>query len=164
MVACRPCPVACCAITFDRAELGLSARTVNPMPAIWRAHPWPDDRKASRSRRPGRRTALVALAAVAVPAASLTPFSPRPGAAAPPPAMGGPRPGLPRSPTRKRGGAACAPGCARATMWDGSPAQPYPWAPASHPLPLAGTPLPATLTDPQLRGGFRYLTLFLSSP
>jgi hypothetical protein len=68
------------------------------------------------------------------------------------------------SPGQNSGEAAYAPGCDTANIWNGYPGQPYTWDSDSHTLPLAGATLPATLTDPQLRGGFRYLTLFLSSP
>ena len=67
------------------------------------------------------------------------------------------------SPGQNGGEAAYAPGCDTANIWNGYPGQPYTWDSDSHTLPLAGATLPATLTDPQLRGGFRYLTLFLSS-
>ncbi len=67
-------------------------------------------------------------------------------------------------PSQNSGEAAYAPGCDTANIWNGYPGQPYTYDSDSHTLPLAGAALPATLTDPQLRGGFRYLTLFLSSP
>jgi hypothetical protein len=62
------------------------------------------------------------------------------------------------------GEAAYAPGCDTANIWNGYPGQPYTYDSDSHALPLAGAALPATVIDPQLRGGFRYLTLFLASP
>jgi hypothetical protein len=68
------------------------------------------------------------------------------------------------SPTQNDGEAAYAPGCDTANIWNGYPGQPYTWDSDSHALPLGSATLPATVTDPTLRGGFRYLTLFLSSP
>ena len=68
------------------------------------------------------------------------------------------------SPTQNSGEAAYAPGCDTANIWNGYPGQPYTWDSDSHKLPLASAALPGTVTDPTLRGGFRYLTLFLSSP
>jgi hypothetical protein len=68
------------------------------------------------------------------------------------------------SPTQNSGEAAYAPGCDTANIWNGYPGQPYTWDSDSHTLPLSGATLPGTVTDPTLRGGFRYLTLFLSSP
>jgi Bacterial alpha-L-rhamnosidase 6 hairpin glycosidase domain/Bacterial alpha-L-rhamnosidase C-terminal domain len=66
--------------------------------------------------------------------------------------------------SQNSGEAAYAPGCDTANIWNGYPGQPYTYDSDSHTLPLAGATLPATLTDPQLRGGFRYLTLFLDGP
>jgi len=68
------------------------------------------------------------------------------------------------SPAQNGGEAKYAPGCDTANIWNGYPGQPYTWDSDSHTLPLAGATLPGTVTDPTLRGGFRYLTLFLSSP
>ncbi|HEX8008744.1 MAG TPA: alpha-L-rhamnosidase C-terminal domain-containing protein [Trebonia sp.] len=68
------------------------------------------------------------------------------------------------SPSQNSGEAAYAPGCDTANIWNGYPGLSYTWDSDSHTLPLAGATLPATVTDPTLRGGFRYLTLFLSSP
>jgi hypothetical protein len=68
------------------------------------------------------------------------------------------------SPTQNSGESAYAPGCDTANIWNGYPGQPYTWDSDSHTLPLSGVSLPAAVTDPTLRGGFRYLTLFLSSP
>ena len=62
------------------------------------------------------------------------------------------------------GEAAYAPGCDTANIWNGYPGTPYTWDSDSHTLPLGGATLPATLTDPTIRGGFRYLTLFLDGP
>jgi len=62
------------------------------------------------------------------------------------------------------GEAAFAPGCDTANIWNGYPGTPYTWDSDSHTLPLSGATLPATLTDPTIRGGFRYLTLFLDGP
>jgi hypothetical protein len=67
-------------------------------------------------------------------------------------------------PEQNDGEAAYAPGCDTANIWNGYPGMPYTWDSDSHVLPLAGATLPGTITDPTLRGGFRYLTLFLSSP
>ena len=67
-------------------------------------------------------------------------------------------------PGQNNGETAIAPGCDTANIWNGYPGQPYTWDSDSHTLPLRSASLPATLTDPQLRGGFRYLTLFLDGP
>ena len=68
------------------------------------------------------------------------------------------------TPTQNDGEAAYAPGCDTANIWNGYPGTPYTWDSDSHTLPLSGTTLPATITDTQPRGGFRYLTLFLDGP
>lgn len=57
-----------------------------------------------------------------------------------------------------------APGCDTANVPNGWPGVPYTWDSDSHTLPLASATLPAVLTDPQIRGGFRYLTVFLDGP
>lgn len=67
-------------------------------------------------------------------------------------------------PGQNDGETAIAPGCDTANIWNGYPGQPYTYDADSHTLPLAGATLPATLTDPAIRGGFRYLTLFLDGP
>lgn len=67
-------------------------------------------------------------------------------------------------PSQNDSEASLAPGCDTANIWNGYPGQPYTWDSDSHTLPLAGATLPGKVTDPTLRGGFRYLTLFLSSP
>jgi hypothetical protein len=67
-------------------------------------------------------------------------------------------------PTQNDSEASLAPGCDTANIWNGYPGQAYTWDADSHTLPLASATLPSTVTDPTLRGGFRYLTLFLSSP
>lgn len=67
-------------------------------------------------------------------------------------------------PTQNSSEASLAPGCDTANIWNGYPGQPYTWDSDSHTLPLGTATLPGTVTDPTLRGGFRYLTLFLSSP
>jgi hypothetical protein len=54
-----------------------------------------------------------------------------------------------------------APGCDTANIWNGYPGQPYTYDADSHTFTLDPAELPATLTDSQLRGGFRYATLFL---
>src|SRR4051794_20660238 len=64
-------------------------------------------------------------------------------------------------PQDNNGEAAHAPGCDTANIWNGYPGVPYTYDNDSHLLPLDGAQLPATITDPQLRGGFRYATLFL---
>lgn len=56
-----------------------------------------------------------------------------------------------------------APGCDTANIWNGFPGQPYTEDTDSHALPLDGK-LPATVRDKELRGGFRYVTLFLDGP
>jgi hypothetical protein len=65
------------------------------------------------------------------------------------------------TPTQNDGEAAYAPGCDTANIWNGYPGTAYTWDSDSHTLPVSGTTLPATVTDTQPRGGFRYLTLFL---
>jgi hypothetical protein len=50
-----------------------------------------------------------------------------------------------------------APGCDTANIWNGFPGQPYTQDTDSHQLTL-------NAPDPQIRGGFRYLTLFLDGP
>jgi hypothetical protein len=57
-----------------------------------------------------------------------------------------------------------APGCDTANIWSGYPTLPYNYDADSHVLPLGTAALPATVTDPVLRGGFRYLTIFLDGP
>jgi hypothetical protein len=65
------------------------------------------------------------------------------------------------NPQDNNGEAAHAPGCDTANIWNGYPGVPYTYDDDSHLLPLDAAQLPATITDPQLRGGFRYATLFL---
>jgi len=67
-------------------------------------------------------------------------------------------------PTANSGEAAQAPGCDTANIWNGYPGQPYTYDSDSHTFTLDPAHLPATLTDPQIRGGFRYATLFLDGP
>jgi hypothetical protein len=62
------------------------------------------------------------------------------------------------------GETAFAPGCDTANIWSGYPGQPYTWDADSHTMPLGSAHLPATIEDQQLRGGFRYATLFLDKP
>jgi hypothetical protein len=64
------------------------------------------------------------------------------------------------------GETAFAPGSDAANIWVGPnfPGFPYTYDADSHILPLGGAPFPKVLEDPQLRGGFRYLTLFLDAP
>ncbi|MEU8344513.1 alpha-L-rhamnosidase C-terminal domain-containing protein [Spirillospora sp. NPDC048832] len=57
-----------------------------------------------------------------------------------------------------------APGCDTANIWNGFPGQPYTEDTDSHALPLDGVRLPGTVRDGELRGGFRYATLFLDGP
>ncbi|URN04958.1 GH116 family glycosyl hydrolase [Actinomadura madurae] len=57
-----------------------------------------------------------------------------------------------------------APGCDTANIWNGFPGQPYTADTDSHALPLDGVSLPGTVRDTELRGGFRYATLFLDGP
>ncbi|BBA98532.1 putative alpha-L-rhamnosidase [Actinacidiphila reveromycinica] len=59
---------------------------------------------------------------------------------------------------------AVAPGCDTANIWNGYPGQPYTYDADSHTFTLDTAKLPATLTDSQLRGGFRYATVFLDGP
>ena len=68
------------------------------------------------------------------------------------------------APTADSGEAAQAPGCDTANIWNGYPGQPYTYDSDSHTFTLDTAELPATLTDAQLRGGFRYATLFLDGP
>lgn len=71
---------------------------------------------------------------------------------------------LARFPGQNDGQTAHAPGCDTANIWNGFPGQPYTYDSDSHTLPLAGAELPGRLTDPELRGGYRYATLFLDGP
>ncbi|TDD87817.1 hypothetical protein E1293_07345 [Actinomadura darangshiensis] len=57
-----------------------------------------------------------------------------------------------------------APGCDTANVFNGYPGQPYTWDSDSHALPLDKARLPATVKDDELRGGFRYATVFLDGP
>lgn len=59
---------------------------------------------------------------------------------------------------------AVAPGCDTANIWNGYPGQPYTYDADSHTFTVDPAKLPATLTDSQLRGGFRYATVFLDGP
>jgi hypothetical protein len=68
------------------------------------------------------------------------------------------------SPNQNEGETKYAPGCDTANDSNGLPGVPYLWDSDSHRMPLAGAKLPANLTDPQIRGGFRYLTVFLDRP
>ncbi|MGH1563956.1 alpha-L-rhamnosidase C-terminal domain-containing protein [Mumia sp. DW29H23] len=65
---------------------------------------------------------------------------------------------------QNNGQTALAPGCDTANIWNGFPGQPYTKDTDSHTLPLADATLPADLEDPELRGGYRYATLFLDGP
>ncbi|MCF3964604.1 alpha-L-rhamnosidase-related protein, partial [Streptomyces fuscigenes] len=62
------------------------------------------------------------------------------------------------------GEAAFAPGCDTANIWNGYPGQPYTYDSDSHTLTVDTRRLPATARDPEIRGGFRYATLFLDGP
>jgi len=68
------------------------------------------------------------------------------------------------NPQDNNGEAAHAPGCDTANIWNGYPGTPYTYDSDSHTLPLDGAKLPTTVTDSQLRGGFRYATVFLDGP
>src|SRR3954471_11521207 len=61
------------------------------------------------------------------------------------------------SPGQNGGQTAIAPGCDTANIWNGFPGNPYTYDSDSHTLPLADADLPARLTDPELRGGYRYV-------
>ncbi|MET3806152.1 hypothetical protein ABIB25_003161 [Nakamurella sp. UYEF19] len=61
------------------------------------------------------------------------------------------------------GEGAIAPGCDTANIFNGFPGVGYTYDSDSHLLDLPAT-LPGTASDKVLRGGFRYLTLFLDSP
>ncbi len=67
------------------------------------------------------------------------------------------------SPTQNDGEAAFAPGCDTANINNGLPGIPYTYDDDSHLLAVP-TALPGTATDTVIRGGFRYLTLFLDGP
>ncbi len=67
------------------------------------------------------------------------------------------------TPSDNNGEAAYAPGCDIANIFNGY-FNNYTWDSDSHNLPLANATLPGSITDPQIRGGFRYLTLFLDGP
>lgn len=60
------------------------------------------------------------------------------------------------------GEAAYAPGCDTANIFNGFPGQAYTYDSDSHALTIDTAKLPATVKDAQIRGGFRYLTFFLS--
>lgn len=62
------------------------------------------------------------------------------------------------------GQTAIAPGCDTANIWNGFPGTPYTFDSDSHTVPVDASALPATVTDPELRGGYRYVTLFLDGP
>lgn len=59
---------------------------------------------------------------------------------------------------------AVAPGCDTANIWNGYPGQPYTYDADSHTFTIDPAKLPSTLLDSQLRGGFRYATVFLDGP
>lgn len=67
-------------------------------------------------------------------------------------------------PGQNGGETAYAPGCDTANIPGGTPGSAYTWDADSHQLPLTDAALPTTLTDPQIRGGFRYATFFLDGP
>jgi hypothetical protein len=64
-------------------------------------------------------------------------------------------------PQDNSGEAAHAPGCDTANIWNGYPGVAYTYDNDSHLLSFDAANLPTTVTDSQLRGGFRYATLFL---
>ncbi|MDL4774420.1 alpha-L-rhamnosidase C-terminal domain-containing protein [Actinomadura xylanilytica] len=70
---------------------------------------------------------------------------------------------LAEAPGDNDGQGAIAPGCDTANIWNGFPGQPYTEDTDSHALTLDGR-LPGTVRDKELRGGFRYATLFLDGP
>ncbi len=65
--------------------------------------------------------------------------------------------------SRNDGQARFAPGCDTANIWVGFPGTAYTYDADSHTLTLPAS-LPGEAVDPTLRGGFRYLTLFLDGP
>jgi Bacterial alpha-L-rhamnosidase C-terminal domain/Bacterial alpha-L-rhamnosidase 6 hairpin glycosidase domain len=67
-------------------------------------------------------------------------------------------------PQDNNGEAAYAPGSDTANIWVGFPGIPYTDDRDSHTLPLNSAALPGVVADTQIRGGFRYLTLFLDGP
>lgn len=68
------------------------------------------------------------------------------------------------SPDQNDGEARYAPGCDTANIPAGMPGTPYTWDADSHRLSLSAANFPTSVTDPQIRGGFRYLTIFLDGP
>ena len=64
---------------------------------------------------------------------------------------------------QNNGEGAIAPGCDTANIFNGFPGVGYTYDSDSHLLAVPAT-LPGTATDTVLRGGFRYLTLFLDGP
>lgn len=65
--------------------------------------------------------------------------------------------------SRNDGQARFAPGCDSANIWVGFPGNAYTYDADSHTLTLPAS-LPGEAVDGTLRGGFRYLTLFLDGP
>lgn len=68
------------------------------------------------------------------------------------------------APGQNNGETAHAPGCDTANIWTGYPGFPYTYDADSHTLSFDPAKLPATVQDSQLRGGFRYATIFLDGP
>ncbi len=67
------------------------------------------------------------------------------------------------TPSENNGEGNVAPGCDTANIFNGFPGVGYTYDSDSHLLDIPAT-LPGTASDKVLRGGFRYLTLFLDSP
>ncbi|MBY8876314.1 alpha-L-rhamnosidase-related protein [Actinacidiphila acidipaludis] len=68
------------------------------------------------------------------------------------------------TPQANSGEAGYAPGCDTANIWTGYPGVTYGYDADSHTLSLDPSKLPGSVTDRQIRGGFRYATLFLDGP
>ena len=68
------------------------------------------------------------------------------------------------SPSQNDGESRYAPGCDTANINNGLPRVPYTYNSDGHLIPVNPAKVPGSFTDSQIRGGFRYLTLYLSSP
>ncbi|AMM20975.1 hypothetical protein AX769_13575 [Frondihabitans sp. PAMC 28766] len=68
------------------------------------------------------------------------------------------------TPTQNNGEAAYAPGCDTANIFNGFGSAPYTYDSDSHTLAFDTGKLPATVQDAQIRGGFRYVTFFVTGP
>lgn len=68
------------------------------------------------------------------------------------------------NPSQNNGESNYAPGCDTANIINGLPGVPYTYNSDGHLIPVNPKAVPGSFTDSQIRGGFRYLTLYLSSP